>query len=353
MAISDSFRSASFRRPRRLISALTAIAIAGSLVTAVPAVSHGAPRTAQQVLARYKQLSIEAEKSAEAMNAAQAEHTKQNMIVRQQNKAAAAAQVRLNKANEQMSSAQGKVDALARASSRGARVNRLYAMLVSDSPQNLLDNMSHLEVVSRQAAADLRAIRTTAAAAMTAKSAAEQTSAAAAGAVKEAARKRRELQTTQQKLQTESISIRAIYESMTGEQLAALIGPKYDFDPRSVPKGTAPALVAVQAVLTTIGKPYVWGAVGPDSFDCSGLMVWAYTQAGKTLPRTSQAQLSGGTAVDRSDLKPGDLVIYYPDAHHVGMYVGDGYVIHASTFGVPVAVVPIDKGGPYLAARRY
>lgn len=327
--------------------------IAGSLATAVPAVSDAEPRTAQQVLARYKQLSIKAEKSAEAMNAAQAEHTKQSTVVRQQNKAAAAAQVRLNKANERMSAAQGKVDALARASSRGARVNRLYAMLVSDSPQNLLDNMSNLEVISRQAAADLRAIRSTATEASTAKATAEQTSATAAGAVKEAARKRRELQATQQQMQLESISIRAIYESMTGEQLAALVGPKYDFDPRSVPKGTAPALVAVQAAITTIGKPYVWGATGPDSFDCSGLMVWAYKQAGKTIPRTSQAQMGGGTAVDRNDLKPGDLIIYYPDAHHVGMYVGDGYVIHASTFGVPVAVVPVDKGGPFLTARRY
>ena len=56
---------------------------------------------------------------------------------------------------------------------------------------------------------------------------------------------------------------------------------------------------------------------------------------------------------DVDALKPGDLIIYYPDAHHVGMYVGEGYVVHASTFGVPVAVVPVDKGGPYHSARRY
>ena len=120
-----------------------------------------------------------------------------------------------------------------------------------------------------------------------------------------------------------------------------------------MPKGTSTALVAVQAALTRIGDPYVWGATGPDSFDCSGLMVWAYKQAGKTLPRSSEAQMGSGTSVDRGDLQPGDLIIYYPDAHHVGMYVGDGYVIHASTFGVPVKVVPIDQAGPYAAARRY
>ena len=62
--------------------------------------------------------------------------------------------------------------------------------------------------------------------------------------------------------------------------------------------------------------------------------------------------MSAGVPVSRDQLQPGDLIIYYPDAHHVGMYVGDGYVIHASTFGVPVKVVPVDGAGPYLSARR-
>jgi cell wall-associated NlpC family hydrolase len=82
-------------------------------------------------------------------------------------------------------------------------------------------------------------------------------------------------------------------------------------------------------------------------------MVWSYKQAGKTLPRSSEAQLAGGTPVERVALRPGDLIIYYPDATHVGMYIGNGYVIHASTFGVPVKVAPIDGAGPYNSARRY
>ncbi|GAC55843.1 NlpC/P60 family protein [Gordonia hirsuta DSM 44140 = NBRC 16056] len=338
---------------RRIVSISAALTVAATVAVAQPPVAQGEPRNAQQVLARYKQLSIQAEKSAEAMNQAQVEYDTQRKTVAQQKKLAGAAQARLAKADKQMAASQTKVDALARASARGAKVNRLYAMLVSDSPQNLLDNMTDLEMVSRQAAADLRTIRTSATEATKAKNAAEKSAATAASAVKDAERKRAELQNKQSKLQLEAVSIRAIYKSMTGQELAALRGPKYNFDPKSVPKGTAPALVAVQAALTRIGDPYVWGATGPDQFDCSGLMVWAYKQAGKTLPRTSQAQLGGGTPVARDDLKPGDLIIYYPDAHHVGMYVGDGYVVHASTFGVPVAVVPIDKGGPFNSARRY
>ncbi|GAA3963825.1 C40 family peptidase [Gordonia caeni] len=344
-----------FRRgSRRALSVATVIATAATLAIAQPAVTQAEPvRNAQQVLTRYKQLSIKAEKSAEAMNQAQADYDKQRKVVTQQRKAAAAAQTRLTKANKQMNDSQVKVDALARASYRGARVNRLYAMLVSDSPQNLLDNMSDLEVISRQAASDLRSLKKTADEATNAKKTAEQAATAAASAVKDAERKRGDLQAKQAELQLEAVSVRAVYESMTGKQLAALRGPKYNFDPKAVPKGTSPAMVAVHAALTRIGDPYVWGATGPDKFDCSGLMVWAYKQAGKTLPRTSEAQMGGGTPVDRKDLKPGDLIIYYPDAHHVGLYVGDGYVIHASTFGVPVAVVPIDKGGPFNSARRY
>lgn len=342
------------RLVRRSVSVVVSLGVAATVVLAQPAVADADPaRSPDQLLNRYKELSVQAEKSAEAMNKAQEEYDKQRKTVREQHKIAADAQKELGRSDKQMADAQVKVDALARASYRGARVNRLYALLVSDSPQNVLDNMSDLEVISSQVDADIREIKKTASRAATAKKNAEKAAAEASDAVKDAARKRGELQAKQANMQLEAVTVRTLYQSMTGRQLAALRGPKFDFDPRSVPKGTAPALIAVQAALTKIGAPYSWGATGPGEFDCSGLMVWAYKQAGKSLPRTSEGQLSGGTPVDRADLKPGDLIIYYPAATHVGMYVGDGYVVHASTFGVPVAVVPVDKGGPYLAARRY
>ncbi|MGV0627223.1 NlpC/P60 family protein [Mycolicibacter minnesotensis] len=109
----------------------------------------------------------------------------------------------------------------------------------------------------------------------------------------------------------------------------------------------------VTAARTAIGRPYAWGAAGPDRFDCSGLVVWAYAQAGIQMPRTSQQQAAGGLPVARADLQPGDVVAYYPDASHIGLYVGAGHVIHASTTGRPVAEVPIDTAGPYRNARRY
>lgn len=108
----------------------------------------------------------------------------------------------------------------------------------------------------------------------------------------------------------------------------------------------------VAAALSKIGSPYGWGAAGPDAFDCSGLMLWAYQQNGQTIPRTSQAQLAGGTSVSRGDIQPGDIVAYYPGATHVGMYIGDGKIVHASDYGIPVQVVPVDSM-PIVGISRY
>ncbi|GAA1409861.1 C40 family peptidase [Kitasatospora putterlickiae] len=95
---------------------------------------------------------------------------------------------------------------------------------------------------------------------------------------------------------------------------------------------------AIAAAESKLGAPYVYGATGPNSFDCSGLTGWAYAQAGVSLPRTSQAQANAGTQIgsDISKAQPGDLVIFYGDRHHVGIYVGGGQVIHAPKPGASV-----------------
>ncbi|MFF2224561.1 NlpC/P60 family protein [Streptomyces globisporus] len=85
-----------------------------------------------------------------------------------------------------------------------------------------------------------------------------------------------------------------------------------------------------------IGKPYVWGATGPSSYDCSGLTQAAWREAGVTLPRTTWDQVKVGTRVATSDLQPGDLVFFYDDISHVGIYKGDGMMIHAPKPGANV-----------------
>lgn len=338
----------------RFVAWITAIVLIAATSAAVAIPAHAEPAaSAEQLLVRYKKLARESEQSAEAMHNAQIEYDKQRTIAQRARTESRKANAERNYAVRQLARYKRTVNALARASSKGARVNRLYAVLVSDSPQSLLDQMSGLEVLSRQTAANLRGLTKAKHEATATKATADRKAADADKAIASVTKTKSDLQSKQNALQLQAIQVRTIYESMTGKQLAALRGPRFTFDPRLLPTGTAYTLAAVQAALTRIGDPYVWGATGPDSFDCSGLMVWAYQQVGKTLPRSSQAQLAGGSPVDRSQLQPGDLIIYYPDASHVGMYVGNGYVIHASTFGVPVKVVPVDDAGPYNSARRY
>ncbi|GGS58688.1 NlpC/P60 family protein [Streptomyces griseoviridis] len=95
---------------------------------------------------------------------------------------------------------------------------------------------------------------------------------------------------------------------------------------------------AVEYATAQIGKPYVWGAEGPKSFDCSGLTSRAWAAAGHGIPRTSQEQWRRLRHVATEDIRPGDLVVYFEDASHVGMYVGDGKVVHAPRPGRSVTI---------------
>ena len=90
-----------------------------------------------------------------------------------------------------------------------------------------------------------------------------------------------------------------------------------------------------------IGDPYVYGAAGPDSFDCSGLTMYAWRAGGVSLPHSSQAQYSGTTHVPISALQPGDLVFFYSDIHHVAIYSGGGMMIEAPHTGAYVREVPL------------
>ncbi|POX41175.1 glycoside hydrolase [Streptomyces sp. Ru73] len=108
---------------------------------------------------------------------------------------------------------------------------------------------------------------------------------------------------------------------------------------------------AMAYALTQVGKPYVWGAEGPDSFDCSGLTSQAWAHAGKPIPRTSQEQWKQLPHVSLRELRPGDLVIYFPGATHVALYLGNGMVVQAPRPGAEVKVSPI-AANPLLGAVR-
>lgn len=110
-------------------------------------------------------------------------------------------------------------------------------------------------------------------------------------------------------------------------------------------------VLALQHAVTRIGKPYRYGGTGPNAFDCSGLVLWSYRQVGVSLPRTSRAMSARGTPVSRAALQPGDLVFFYRPVSHVGIYLGDGKVVHASSSRSPVKISQLSRM-PFNSARR-
>lgn len=111
------------------------------------------------------------------------------------------------------------------------------------------------------------------------------------------------------------------------------------------------AAAAVSYAYSKLGSPYVWGATGPNAFDCSGLVLASYRSAGVSLPRTTYAQIGAGQRISRSELLPGDLVFFYSGITHVGLYIGNGQMIHAPNPSAPVRVAPIDEM-PFAGATR-
>ena len=114
---------------------------------------------------------------------------------------------------------------------------------------------------------------------------------------------------------------------------------------------TGQAKIAVQTALAQLGDPYVWAAAGPDAFDCSGLTLYAWAAAGVSLPHSSQMQYASGVKVSRSELQPGDLVYFYSPIHHVGLYIGNGKMVHAPTFNDVVKISDIGTF-PWAGATR-
>lgn len=120
--------------------------------------------------------------------------------------------------------------------------------------------------------------------------------------------------------------------------------------PSDVP-ASGRAAAAVEYAMAQVGDAYVWAAAGPDAFDCSGLTMTAWAQAGVALPHSSSAQYATGSKVAASDLQPGDLVFYYTPISHVSMYIGNGLIVDAANPGAGVRVADL-YSMPYVGAVR-
>ena len=112
------------------------------------------------------------------------------------------------------------------------------------------------------------------------------------------------------------------------------------------------ALAAAHVAMAQRGKPYRWGGAGPNSFDCSGLVYSSYRAVGVNVPRTSRAQATVGVRVPVTQVRAGDLLFFYSPVSHVGVYLGYGVMVHSSTYGKPVSIVPVSSVRGFNHARR-
>ena len=143
---------------------------------------------------------------------------------------------------------------------------------------------------------------------------------------------------------------RAAAASRADDRATTAAEPEATPAPSNVP-ASGRAGAAVSYAMAQVGDSYVYGASGPDSFDCSGLTMMAWAQAGVSLPHSSGAQMGSGTPVSQSELQPGDLVFYYSPVSHVGMYIGNGMIVHAANPSTGVQVTGVNTM-PYSGAVR-
>lgn len=328
---------------------------------------------AADALARLNELSRVAEQTTESVLAAQTDLDAKLSAQSAADRRQVTAQAALASARNDQAGYQLAVDEIAAAMYMGGRPDGLSAALTADSPRQLIDELSVQRVMATEMSSRMQAFKQANQRAVDAARASSDSAAAARDAAEQAATVRANLQAKQNDLLRQIEQVKAQYAALTPQQQAVLADP----GPPPPPAATNPAVIAmppepfrdaappslneasggqnsvvVQAALTQLGKPYSWGATGPDAFDCSGLIQWAFLQTGKKLPRTSQALASGGQPVAVENLQPGDIVTFYSDVSHAGIYIGDGLMVHASTFGTPVKVAPISTT-PFNNARRY
>ncbi|MFF4172699.1 NlpC/P60 family protein [Streptomyces sp. NPDC001744] len=336
---------ASHRRSARVTVLTAAAATAAASLGAVPASADPGAGT-ETARAAVDRLFAEAERATEAYHRADEKADALRRTVSRAQDGLARGQERVNR----MRSVLG---AVAGAQYRSGGMDPALALLLSSDPDSYLERASALDRATDRQNDALGALRRE-------QRRLEQLRSEGRAALAELERGRDEVARHKRAVEGKLAEARRVLASLTPVERAGLdrasrdggrgtgpggenagSGPAYG----PLPAGSGPvssrAAAALAAARSAIGRPYVWGATGPSAFDCSGLTVWAYRQAGVGLPRTSAAQRYAGRRVPLSEARPGDLVTYRGDASHVALYAGNGQVIHAPYPGARVRYDPV------------
>jgi cell wall-associated NlpC family hydrolase len=235
------------------------------------------------------------------------------------------------------------VGQLAAQSYMNGGLDSMLELLTSNNPSSVLSRASVLQELQQQNGEKVSQIQAAVTAAQRARDAGLQQSKRVALLSREIAGKQRQAQSKINML-----------NSSVFQKAMAVFNQTGQYPLINLPTANTIGTEALRFALSMQGAPYVWGAAGPtkaDGFDCSGLMMWAYAQVGISLPHFAADQYNMGIHVSQNNLQPGDLVFFYSDISHVGMYVGNGLMVDAPDFGETVQVQPV-MWNVYVGAVR-
>jgi cell wall-associated NlpC family hydrolase len=306
---------------KRKLSAITGVLIAVTL--AAPVTAHADPDPVKQLKGIHDQLEV----LTEQVNGLK-------VRLSQAKRAASVAADNATRQQKALDVVQKRVGTLAATTYMNSGADQAMSFATANDPQVFLDQSATLSYFAAQDGTQALTLIDAMQAAQRSKKSADDRSDQVKSLKTELDNKIKKLKTDYSKLRDKVVKK----------------DPKQIVNIPAIP-GSGKAADALRAALTKLGDPYVWGAAGPTTFDCSGLTMWAYAQVGINLPHFTGSQWNAGTHVSRDQLQPGDLVFFYSDLHHMGMYIGNGMMVHAPHTGDVVRIAPM-AGRPFAGGVR-
>jgi cell wall-associated NlpC family hydrolase len=306
-------------RPGRIRNRV--IAVAGTffaLSLVLPAgVGQAKPGpSVKELKAQAQKLSSQLEQLSEQVNGLKVRY-------QQSQRAAKVAADNARRQEVALQTVQQKVGRLAADSYMAGGMDQTVALATAQDPQAMLDQAATLHYFASQDGTEVQTL--------------VQAMQAAQRARKSAQDRATQTQSLKSQIDRDKKKVQSLYDKVRSKLIDKAPGSI-----ASLPvSGSGKGAQALRYAMSKLGRPYVWGAAGPTTFDCSGLTMWAYGQIGINLPHYTGSQWNAGTHISRSQLQPGDLVFFYSDLHHMGMYIGGGQMIHAPQTGDVVKISPM------------
>ena len=299
---------------------VVAVAIGLALPVAAAGADPASPKpTLKQLLAAASKISQQIDALSQQYDALRIQYNEAKAQVK-------IAHLTLRRDQRLLTASQAAIAQIAAAGYMTGGVSPAISILESKNPQSMLDRASILGQLQKENGAKLQLVTAARRAAQRARLMAVQQEKMAAKLSASMRGKVAKIQAKENKLNSAVFAKAFQIYRQTGK-----------YPPIHV-NGSSLEVHALRIAMSKIGSSYAWGAAGPDSFDCSGLVVWAYAQLGVSLPHYTGWLWNSGVHVSRSQLRPGDLVFFFPGISHVGIYVGNGFMLDAPTFGIPVGI---------------